>query len=545
MEFTRSDSDWYKDAVFYAVITGVFFDSNGDGIGDIQGIIQKLDYLSSLGVTCLWLLPFYPTTDRDDGYDVTDHKAIDPQYGDLDDFKQLLREAKERDLKVIIDLVVHHTSDHHPWFEMSAKEPNSIYRDYYIWSDKIPDEKQVASSFPGVEAGVWTFHPVAKMFYYHSFYHFEPDLNIANPAVQKEIVEIMNYWLDLGVDGFRMDAATLMFDKKGIPGTEVHNAPRLMREWRAMVDKKNAIILAEADVTEDKVELFFGDGDRMNLMFNFLLNRYLFLAFARRDSVPISSFLSTLPIPPDDAQWVNFLRNHDELNVGELKPEQMQDIFEEFAPDKGMRIYNRGIRRRLAPMFHGNLDRLKMVYSLMFALPGAVMLLYGDEIGMGDNLAMPERLSVRIPMQWENSVNGGFSSVHPSGLVRDVLQEGEFGYTKVNVAEQMNDPDSLFHHIQNLIQVKRAHPEFGFGTYHLISVVPQQVLAVGYEYKGERVVTLHNLSDVPCKASLIQYEYPSLIEFYSDGNYDSNENANEIDLEGYGFRWFFTKRDDV
>lgn len=544
---TEPQQLWYKTAIFYAVIVEAFKDGNRDGIGDFVGLTEKLDYIYSLGVTCIWLLPFYPTKGRDNGYDVVDYYNVDPRLGRMEDFEHFVHEAKSRGLKVIIDLVVHHSSDEHEWFQR-AKKGDDKYKDYYVWTEEVPSGQQAPSAFPGIEAGVWQFDPTAKKFFYHSFYHFEPDLNVANPDVQEEIDKIMTFWMEKGIDGFRMDAATLMFYKKGLDGTEVteDKAAEMLEHWNNLVSSINpeAIILGEADVTIPEIPLYFGRGGRMQLLYNFLLNRYIFLALARQESQPITEFIKKLPVPPFTAQWVNFLRNHDELNIEKLTKKEQEEVFDAFAPEQGMRVYDRGIRRRLAPMLGGDTRRLKMAYSLLFALPGAVMLLYGDELGMGDDLHLPERMSVRIPMQWDSSLNAGFSESDPSTLVRSVVTEGDFRSEKVNVAGQGDDSGSMLNHIRNLAMVQKAHPHVGHGTYRMLTVTPTQVLGMAYDWEGRIMITLHNLSEEPVTVQLDEYKYASLEEFYSDGVYNKEELADNVSLHGYGYRWFYIKTTD-
>lgn len=336
MEKPIAQQLWYKNAVFYAVIVEVFKDGNGDGVGDFIGLTQSLDYIADLGVSCIWLLPFYPTSGRDNGYDVSDYCAIDPRLGTFLEFETFIKEANKRGLKVIVDLVVHHTSTEHTWFQQSIRSEGK-YKDYYIWTKDIPKEKQVPSAFPGIEAGVWEHNPERKEFYYHSFYHFEPDLNVANPEVQREIEQVMHFWMKKGIDGFRMDAATLMFAKKGLEGTEVVTSTEMMEGWNTLVKayKKDAIILGEADVTIDEIPQFFGQGGRMDLLYNFLLNRYIFLSLAKKDATDMKEFLKKLPVPPFKAQWVNFLRNHDELNIEQLKKKIKTLSLKRLLPRKG------------------------------------------------------------------------------------------------------------------------------------------------------------------------------------------------------------------
>lgn len=530
---------WYKNAVFYAIIVETFKDGNADGIGDFVGLTLKLDYIKQLGVDCIWLLPFYPTGGRDNGYDVTDYYNVDPRFGTLGEFKTFVSEAQKRGIKVIIDLVVHHTSDLHPWFVESNQDEDSPYKEYYIWTRQIPKNPQPQSAFPGIEAGVWRYSGDAREFYYHSFYHFEPDLNIVNPKVQEEIIKIMDFWMDLGIDGFRVDAATLMFDRKGIIGTEVLDPSSIMKSWSKHIKDRNpeGILLAEADVTIDKISMFFGEGQQMDLLFNFLLNRYLFLSLAEKKSTPINDFIVTLPKPPVSAQWVNFLRNLDELNIQQLEKPDEEKVFKVFAPNEGMRIYNRGIRRRLAPMLDGDLKRLKMAYALLFSLPGAQMISYGDEIGMGEDLQLPEREAVRTPMQWADKPNADFSDSHPSTLVKPIIDTGPFSFKQVNVEAQIADKDSLYNHIKILIGLINKYKITGHGDYNILEVSSKQVFAIEYNLEDEMVLTLVNVSEKEETIDISEKGYEIEAELYNDGNYNGKPNPKKLLISPYGYRW--------
>jgi maltose alpha-D-glucosyltransferase/alpha-amylase len=533
---------WHKHAVFYGIEVKTFFDGNGDGIGDFVGITKKLDYLEKLGVTCIWLLPFYPTSSRDNGYDITDYMAIDPDYGTLDEFKQMVKEAHKRNIKVIIDLVVHHTSNLHPWFLEAKKSKKSPYHNYYVWTEKIPKENtpDAVSAFPRIEAGVWRFDGTAKAFYFHSFYYFEPDLNIANKKVEEEIFSIVEYWMKTGIDGFRIDAATMLFERKGLDGTEVKNAAVFLESLQAYIKKvqPEAILLAEADVSAEKIGFFFGEGNRMNLLYNFLLNRYIILGLAHEEATPIIDEFKKLPVPPESAQWVNLLRNLDELNIQQLTPEEQKDVYAAFGPDKNMQIYGRGIRRRFAPMLNGDLRRINMAYNLIFSLPGAVMMVYGEEIGMGDFLDLPERESVRVPMQWDISVNAGFSKVDPKGMIRMVLNEGPYRYKKLNVQIAEQNEASLLNHIKHLIKIQHTHPEITHGTYSILEPAQKSVFGMFYHLEKDKTIVLTNLSKEPCSVSLKDLADSHFEEFFADSKYNKKVDPNTISINGYGYRWF-------
>lgn len=536
---------WHKNAIFYGVDVKVFFDGNNDGVGDFVGLTQKLDYLYNLGITAIWVLPFFPSSQRDNGYDITDYYSIDSHFGSLKDFKTFVKEAKKRGIRVIIDLVVHHTSMEHPWFLKAAKNKKSKYYNYYIWTKKIPEKlpDNAKPAFPGVEPGVWKYHPEAKEFYYHWFYRYQPNLNIANPQVQKEIYKIVDFWLTTGICGFRVDAATQMFEVKGIAGTEVKNPEKFMEDLTKHVHKKNpeAILLAEADVEASQVQLFFGTGGRMQLLYDFLLNRYIFLSLAKKESSYMQKCLESLPLPPADSQWMNFLRNLDEVNLEQLKPDEKEVTFKVFGPEQNMQIYNRGIRRRLAPMLSGDMRRLKMAFSLLFCLPGAIMIPYGDEFGIGDNLALPERDSVRTVMQWSSDTNAGFSKSHPSALYRDVIKEGPYRYQKINVKDQISDESSLFYAIKDMIAFRKQHEEIGEGAYKLLHCSKKEVFVISYTYKENTLIILSNLCNDGMVVGLDEFKHATLQEIYSDGVYNKVEKADTITIHGYGFRWFLVK----
>ncbi len=527
---------WYENATFYAIDVEAFADAEGDGVGDFRGLTGRLDYLESLGIDCIWLLPFFPSPNRDNGYDVTDYYGVDDRHGTLGDFVEFVREADRRGIRVIIDLVVNHTSDQHPWFRAARSDPDSKFRDYYVWREDLPDEPDLTRGpvFPGEEDTVWSYDEAAEAFYYHRFYHYQPDLNLANPDVREEIRKIMGFWLELGVSGFRVDAATLMIDHKGgLESTELDDPHGVLRDMRNFVERRgdDAILFAEADDAPEHLGDYFGghvpdssigsepgdaagsmddaaatasarEGDEMNVLLNFLLDAYLVLALAERDSEPIREVLNLLPPTPEGGQWANFLRNYDELNVGRLSEADQRNVFEEFAPDDEMRIYGRGIRRRLAPMLDGDGDRIRLAYSLLYSLPGTPLLVYGDEIGMGDDLDLPGRSAVRTPMQWSDDRNGGFSTADPDELVRPVVSGGEFGYETVNVAAQRGDPDSLLGWFARLNRLRGECPEIGSGDCEILDADDPAVFAHRMTSDHGTVVAVHNLDEPETEVAL-------------------------------------------
>ncbi|HET7275520.1 MAG TPA: alpha-amylase family protein [Longimicrobiaceae bacterium] len=534
---------WYKNAIIYGLDLSRFQDSDGNGIGDFQGLIRRLDYLADLGITCIWLLPCYPSPDRDNGYDIEDYLAINPQHGTLDDFIEFIHCAGERGIRVIMDLVMNHTSDQHPWFQAGRRDSASRFRDYYVWTDSPPPiPPGEGTIFPGQEDSVWTYDEVAGSYYYHRFYHFEPELKIANPQVLEEIFRTMDYWLSFGVSGFRVDAASHMIEKKGIDSARPENPHGILRDLRKFVEERRegAILLGESDVRAAELEDYFGEGDELNLLFNFLLDNYLFLALAREETAPIEHVLGLLPAIPHEGQWANFLRNLDEADLERLTPEERDEVFSAFAPDENMRIYGRGIRRRLAPMFDGDQRRLKLAFSLLFALPGSPMIVYGDEIGMGEDLARKGRNAVRTTMQWSDEPNGGFSDVPAGSLGDAVISAGDFAYDELNVARQQADPDSLLNWMKRLIHTRRQCPELGWGPTKLVRTGNPAVLAHRAEWRGGHVLTVHNLSGKACSATLdlTHQQHGELHSLLGEAPFEMDSAGNlRIDLEAYDYKW--------
>ena len=534
---------WYKDAIIYSLDVDTFMDGNGDGIGDFTGLTQHLAYLEGLGVTCLWLLPFYPTPDRDNGYDVTDYYSVDRRLGTLGDFVAFMHQARERGMRVLIDLVVNHTSDQHPWFQEARRDPDSPYRDYYVWSETKPDDAHEEVIFPGVQETIWSHDEEAGAYYLHRFYHHQPDLNIANPAVREEICKIMGFWLKLGVSGFRVDAAPFLIELRGIDGTDGTDPYHYLREFRDFLSwrRGDAILLAEANVAMDKIPEYFGDGTKLHMLFNFLLNQHVFVALVCQQAAPLIESLHAPPPLPADGQWANFLRNHDELDLGRLSQEQRQHVLQTLAPEAHMQLYERGIRRRLAPMFEGDLRRLKLAYSLMLTLPGTPVLWYGEEIGMGDDLSLEERNSVRTPMQWADAPNGGFSTAASEALVRPIIASGPYKYQRVNVADLRCDADSLLNWMERAIRMRKECPEFGWGAWSVVPTHDPAVFAHSCQWRDGTVIAVHNLSHEhqTITLDLSDFKASRLIDLLGDYQYKPvGSDAHRIELEGYGYRWF-------
>lgn len=534
---------WYKNAIVYCLSVATYMDANGDGIGDFQGLLRRLDYLQGIGVTALWLMPFQTSPYRDHGYDVSDFYNVDPRYGTLGDFVEFARGCKQRGMRLLIDLVVNHTSDQHPWFKEACADPQSKYRDWYVWCDTRPADADSGMVFPGVQKSTWSHESTAKKWYFHRFYEFQPDLNTANPEVQAEILKIMGFWLQLGVDGFRMDAVPFVIAKKAPNLKRAVEQYDMLRSFSEFVSwrKDGAIILGEANVLpKNDLEYFGKAGERLQMMFNFNVNQHLFYALASADSGPLRKSLDATKPRPYGAQWGQFLRNHDELDLGRLTPKQRQRVFQVFGPDKDMQLYERGIRRRLAPMLQGDRRRLELAYSLMLSLPGTPLIRYGDEIGMGDDLSLPERECARTPMQWSDEPNGGFTKSRKP--IVPVISGGGYGYQHVNVAEQRRDPNALLNWIERMIRMRKEVPEIGWGDFSFIEVGTEKVLVMCYEWRNNSVLVLHNLDPEPFEVRLPlgrKFGNVELVNVLSEDHSLSAKNGDHrILLEPYGYRWY-------
>jgi maltose alpha-D-glucosyltransferase / alpha-amylase len=538
------DDLWYKNGMFYCLAVGTYMDANGDGIGDFKGLLRRLDYLNGLGVTAIWLMPFQPSPRRDDGYDVADYYGVDPRYGTLGDFVEFTHGCRQRGIRVIIDLVVNHTSDQHSWFREARSDKDSPYRDWYVWADKKPANAGEGMVFPGVQKSTWTRDKEAGAWYFHRFYDFQPDLNTSNPHVQAEILKIMGFWIQLGVSGFRMDAVPFVISTKGAKvkkPVEQYDMLRTFREflqWR----KGDAIILGEANVLPKTDMEYFGKaGDRIHMMFNFQANQHLFYALAAADSRPLAKALKQTKPRPASAQWGMFLRNHDELDLGRLTPAQRQKVFKSFGPDKNMQLYDRGIRRRLAPMLGGDRRRLELAYSLMCTLPGTPVIRYGDEIGMGDNLALSERNCARTPMQWSTEPHAGFTeSDRPTS---PVISGGPYGFEHVNVAKQRRDPNSMLNWTERIIRMRKEVPEIGWGDFEIISTRDPAVFIIRYDWRNNSALFVHNLDEKPREISFStglpgdagRHLINLLAEDHSEAD---GRGQHKLVLEPYGYRWF-------
>jgi len=535
---------WYKNAIVYCLAVGTYMDADGDGVGDFKGLMRRLDYLQGLGVTAIWLMPFQPSPGRDDGYDVADYYNVNPLFGTLGDFVEFTHGCEQRGMRVLIDLVVNHTSNEHPWFREARRDPRSKYRSWYVWSKKKPKNAKDGVVFPGVQKSTWTYDDVAKCWYFHRFYEFQPDLNTSHPEVQAEILKIMGFWLQLGVSGFRMDAVPFVIAAKGADITEPTERYDMLREFREFLSWREgeAIVLAEANVLPDTDLEYFGvNGERLQMMFNFQVNQNLFYALATADSRPLVKALKATKPRPATGQWGHFLRNHDELDLGRLSEEQRQAVFSAFAPEANMQLYKRGIRRRLAPMLKGDRRRIELSYSLMMTLPGTPVIRYGDEIGMGDDLDLPERQSARTPMQWSTEPQGGFSTGHK--LISPVISRGPYGYQHLNVADQRRDPNSLLNWMERIVRMRKEVPEIGWGDFEVLRTGAAEILAIRYDWRENSVVVVHNLSANPCEIclsiGLAGEASLRLVNLLSTDHSVAEETGkHRILLEPYGYRWY-------
>jgi trehalose synthase len=542
----RTSDLWWKTAVIYCLDVETFFDCDGDGIGDLTGLTERIDYLAGLGISCIWLMPFQPSPNRDDGYDITDYYGVDSRLGSLGDFVALVRTAKDRGLRVIIDLVVNHTSDRHPWFRAARASRTSEFRDFYVWADKPPDKPKAEVVFPDAEDSIWTYDDKAGQYYLHHFYSHQPDLNIGNPKVREEIAKVIGFWLELGVDGFRMDAVPFLLETGGIAGHVELDPHDFLRDLRSFVARRrgDALLLGEVNLPPADLPQYFGgaDGDEVQLLFNFPLMQATYLSFARQDATALAAALTNTVRETDDQQYANFLRNHDELTLDKLTERERREVFAAFGPAEEMQLFGRGLRRRLPSMFGGDTQRTRMAYSLMFSLPGTPVLFYGEEIGMAENLAIDGRASVRSPMQWSDDRNGGFSTARPARLRRPIV-EGQFGPLAVNVAAQRRDNDSLLNWMERLIRRRRETPELAWGNWRVLTSDTTGVFAHRCDWDGGTVVAVHNLAAEPCqvRVDLDAVDDGARLDDLLDGRpaFETlNGKSVELTLEGYGYRWF-------
>jgi len=532
---------WYKNAVIYSLDLETFMDANGDGIGDFEGLTLRLDYLHALGIDTLWLAPFQPSPNKDNGYDISDYYGVDPRHGSSGNFVEFMHQARKRGIKVIIDLVVNHTSDEHPWFLNARTGADAKHYDWYVWSKKRPKDWDEGMVFPGVQEATWTLDKKAGEYYHHRFHAFQPDLNIDNQEVRAEIRRIMGYWLELGVEGFRVDAVPFILEtqRPGQPNRKIRF--EYLREMRRFLQWRNghSIMLGEANVLPKESEKYFGEeGNGIHLMFNFYVNQYIFYALATADVKPLAKALEATRLHFENSQWAQFLRNHDELDLGRLTEEQRAKVFERFGKEKNMQLYNRGIRRRLAPMI-GNRPQTELAYSLLFALPGTPVIRYGDEIGMGDDLTLNERDAVRTPMQWSGNAQAGFSGARK--LIHPVISSGPYAYDNVNVETQRRAPDSLLNWMTSLIRLRQECIEIGWGAWSILDTGVPAVLAMYYKWQNSSLITLHNFDERIQEVCLDlkkgkESKFIDLMKV--EENTADEKGIHRIRLPAYGYRWF-------
>jgi maltose alpha-D-glucosyltransferase / alpha-amylase len=541
------DTLWYKDAVFYELHAKAFQDGSGNGIGDFRGLITRLDYLQDMGVDCIWLLPFYPSPLRDDGYDIADYYGIHPNYGNIDDFQAFLEDAHRRGMRVIADLVLNHTSDQCAWFQRARRSPKgSPERDWYVWSDtdeKYPDARII---FTDTEPSNWTWDPVAGQYYWHRFFAHQPDLNWDNPEVKETMFQVMEYWLDRGLDGFRADAVPYLLEREGTNCENLPETHEILKEFRARLESRypGRILLAEANQWPDDVRPYFGDSDEFHMAFHFPLMPRIFMAVRQGIRKPIVEIIERTPPIPDDCQWCMFLRNHDELTLEMVTDEERDYMYQEYAADQRMRL-NLGIRRRLAPLMENDRRKIELLNSILFTMPGTPIIYYGDEIGMGDNIYLGDRDGVRTPMQWSPDRNGGFSRAEPQRLYLPVINDSVYGYQSVNVEAHQRSPFSLLNWMKRLIQVRKAHRAFGRGTIVFLEPANEHVLAYLREYEGDVVLVVNNLSgsaqavqlDLAAFAGCVPVELLGHTEFLA-----IDESPYALTLSPYGFFWFAIRR---
>ncbi len=546
MRITDTSDLWWKTAVVYCLDVETFMDWNDDGIGDFEGLAHRMDYLQELGITCLWLMPFYPSPDKDDGYDISDFYGIDDRLGNFGDFVEMMRMARDRGIRVVIDLVVNHTSDQHPWFLEARSSRDNPYRDYYVWRDHPPRKKE-APVFPDVEDSVWELDEITGQYYLHHFYRFQPDLNVTNPKVRDEVAKIMGFWLQLGVSGFRVDAVPFLIDQSGVekPEGSLDNPLDFLTSLRSFLGRRSgeAIMLGEANLPRSEQLEYFGGraGNGLTMQFDFITMQHLYLSLAREDPKPLERALASRPAIAVESQWANFVRNHDELTLDKLTDDERNEVFAAFGPEPNMQVYGRGIIRRLPPMLAGDPRRIRMVYSLLFSLPGTPVLFYGEEIGMGENLNIGDRTSVRTPMQWTGDANGGFSNADAKKLAAPVTP-GSYSPEHVNVSDQRHAPQSMLHFLRLLIEQYRASPEMGWGTFEVIPQKARGVLVHSLRSTEGRMVAVHNLSS---ETATVSFSVPEirddevLVDLLSRGTEFTcdSDGSITIPVEAYGYRW--------
>lgn len=533
---------WFKDAVIYQVHVKTFKDSNADGIGDFAGLIGKLDYIKDLGVNTIWIMPFYPSPLKDDGYDIADYYHVNPTYGSAEELKTLISEAHVRDLRIITELVINHTSDQHEWFKRAkASPPDSSYRNYYVWSDNPTKYKGVRIIFTDSEPSNWSKDEETGLYYWHRFFYHQPDLNFDNPDVQEEIFKLMDFWAALGVDGFRLDAIPYLFEREGTSCENLPETHAFLKKLRSHLDQKHKglLFLSESNMWPEDTVQYFGDGDECHMNYHFPVMPRLYLALKKADRTPIEYIMNRTPKIPDECQWAVFLRCHDELTLEMVTPEDRQYMWDHYAADQRARI-NLGIRKRLATLMDNDIQKIKLMNAILFSLPGTPIVYYGDEIGMGDNIWLNDRDGVRTPMQWDDSENGGFSNAPREKLYLPCVETPEFHYSNLNVTSSENDPHSLLHWMRNIIRLRKELKVMGRGTFLFANADHPSILTYWREYYMERVLVVINLSGLPQKTK-IDLGKPGfgndMIDLLSHRSTVASEGYLNLQVQPYDYLW--------
>ncbi len=516
---------WYQEAIFYELYVRAFRDTSGDGNGDLRGVIEKLDYINELGVDCIWLLPIYPSPLKDDGYDISDYFGIHPDFGSLDDLKDLIREVHDRDMRIILDLVVNHVSDEHKWFQEGRKDPKSPYHDYFVWSDSKDRYAETRIIFLDTEESNWTWDEVAEKYYWHRFFDNQPDLNYDNPAVEEEIIKVMDYWLSLGIDGFRVDAVPYLIEREGTNCENLPETHAILKRMRRFTDEHypDCVMMCEANQWPEDVREYFGDGDEFHMGFNFPLMPRIYQAVAQKDATPIYQIMKSLPEIPEDCQWTNFLRNHDELTLEMVTEEVRQFMWRYYAPNPRMKS-NLGIRRRMATLMDNSDDKIALINSIMFTMPGTPIMYYGDEIGMGDNIWLPDRNGVRTPMQWSDAKNGGFSEAEKT--YSPIIDDDVYGYKKVNVDAVKADRLSIYYQLRDMILKRKSSKVLQRGEVRWLESDDKELLSFERVLGDEKLTIVHNLSD---RRKEVYFD-GMMIDIYSGAEYEN-------ELQPYEFVW--------
>ena len=542
----KEDLLWYKDAIIYQVHVRTFYDSNGDGIGDFQGLEQKLDYLQELGISAIWLMPFFPSPLRDDGYDIADYYSVHSSYGTLDDFRKFLKAAHDRGIRVIIEMVLNHTSEQHPWFQESRSSQDNPRRDWYVWSDTDTRYKGARIIFLDTEMSNWAWDPISKSYYWHRFFSHQPDLNYDNPAVREEMWNVMKFWLEMGVDAFRLDAVPYLVEREGTSCENLPETHEILKDLRRKLDKEfpGRMLLAEANQWPADLRPYFGDGDEFHMAFHFPLMPRMFMGVKLEDRKPITEILQQTPEIPPSCQWCLFLRNHDELTLEMVKDLERDYMYDAYAQNKTMRI-NLGIRRRLAPLLDNDRRRIELMNGILMSLPGTPIVYYGDEIGMGDNINLGDRNGVRTPMQWSGGWNGGFSGADPESLYAPLILNPVYGYQAVNVLSQRRSEHSLLSWMRRIIAVRRSTGVFGKGSIEFLYPANHRVLAYGRQLGKETVLAVNNLSSAAqaVELDLRKYKGNILIEMFGKNIFPRvGELPYLLTMGPYQFYWFRLRR---